>query len=166
MDSQKFIIENGVPKFYYSGTSYLEKLKNGLSLDYVFELENYCSTFEMNIINTSSVQFTDCTCKNMVLKSSRLEKEEVEIVFPKKRKGKWVPLKKKLTSNFKKNRCKQLGNTDKLFNLEQNTIFEFDSEAIDEEYEVDDDDLSYEGNHFRILNRTKIWSRKVTPTRK
>jgi hypothetical protein len=62
MDSQMFVIKNGIPKYYYTGTSYLEKLKNGLSLDYVFELENYCSTFEMNIINTCVIQVILETC--------------------------------------------------------------------------------------------------------
>jgi hypothetical protein len=120
-DSSNIIIENGVPKYSYSGISYRDKLKNGIPLVHVFELENYCSTFEASISVTPRVTFAACLSTNIVLDSYELETEDPDITFPKKRKGKWVPLKKTVASNFKKNRRKHLGYSDKLFNLEQNT---------------------------------------------
>ena len=151
-DSQNIIIENGVPKYSYKGLSYRDKLKNGISLDHAFELENYCSTFEISVSVNQRVTFADCLITNIVLDSSELETEEPDITFPKKRKGKWSSLKKAVASNFKKNRRKQLGHSDKLFNLQQNTNFEFDSESIDDEYDYYDDDSSYQGNNYRTVH--------------
>lgn len=40
MDAQNIVIINDVPHFSFKGNSYLEKLKNGLSLDFVFMMED------------------------------------------------------------------------------------------------------------------------------
>ena len=38
IDSNTIVIRNNIPYYYVTGTSYLDRLKNGISLDYMFEL--------------------------------------------------------------------------------------------------------------------------------
>jgi hypothetical protein len=151
------------PKIYHS---YRDKLKNGLSLVKVFELEDYCATFEVFISNlkvdentTSIVENIDLNTEDFIESFHYEMNEPIESdIFTKKRKGKWIPLKKPVASNFKKNRRKQLGYSDKLFNLEQNTKVKYeDEDEYENEYEEDnwyDDDYSYSG-HRHIVPKGK-----------
>ena len=143
-DSQNIKIEDGIPKYRYDGPSFRDKLKNGLPLHDVFKLENYCSAFQVIFSVTKRVSFAECLTTIIVLDSSEFELDEPDIVFPKLRKGKWNSFKKPSCSNFKKDRRKQLGHSDKQFNQIQNTNFEFDEEEIDDDFY--DDDTSYQGN--------------------
>ena len=52
-DSHKFKIVNGVPIFIDNGSSYLSKLKNGLSLDSVIEFE-YFEPIVETVISTGA----------------------------------------------------------------------------------------------------------------
>jgi hypothetical protein len=152
-DSANIIIENDGPKYYFPGDSYLEKLKNGIPLEYMFELENHLSTF--NVESCVSVELSSGDCLNINIGSdSDYEIDEPDITFPKKRKGKWIPLKKTVASNFKKNKIKQLGYDDKQFNLEQNTIFDFVSDS-DNDSDYYDDDSSYQGHTYHIVRQVK-----------
>lgn len=157
-DSSNIKIEDGIPKYHYDGHSFRDKLKNDLSLDYVFKLEDHCSTFEIRFSVTKRVSFAECLTTNIVLDSSEFETHDIseEDVFPKLRKGKWNSFKKLSSSNFKKDRRNQHGYDDKLFNLEQNTIFDFDSEEIDGEYYDDDDDSSYQGTNSHIVHAVEV----------
>jgi hypothetical protein len=154
IDSSKFIVENGVPKYSCNGLSYRDKLKNGLSFDHVFELENYCSTFEASVSVTPDV--------SVVIDAYEADEysdyDDTDITFPKKRKGKWNPLKKLVASNFKKNKIKQHGYSDKLFNLEQHAKVDFDFEER-KETDYDDDDSSYSNPqgyyHNHIVRRVE-----------
>ena len=47
-DSENIIIIDNVPYFHYTSSTYKDKLKNGLSLEYVFEQE-YMITNKENI---------------------------------------------------------------------------------------------------------------------
>ena len=40
-DGENIIVIDYVPYYRYTGTTYKDKLKNGLSLDYVFDLQNF-----------------------------------------------------------------------------------------------------------------------------
>ena len=143
-DSSNIIIENDGPKYYYPGSSYLEKLKHKIPLEYAFELENYLSTFKVEV--SVSVTYPRVDCLNSIIELVPLDFETDELdefdVVPKKRKGKWIPLKKTVTSKFKKNTRRQNGYSDKLFNLEQNTKIADEDEDEDEEMEWNDDDSS------------------------
>ena len=39
-DSEHIVIRNNEPFFYYSGNSYKERLKDGTSLEHMFQMEN------------------------------------------------------------------------------------------------------------------------------
>lgn len=149
IDSSDYKIENGVPKYYCTSLSYRDKLKNGLSFDHVFELENYCASFEAKV----SVRPEVCQ-GSKVTESSDYDYEEQDINFPRERKGKWILFKKPIVANFKKNKIKQLGYDDKQFNLEQNTIFDFVSDS-DNDSDYYDDDSSYQGHTYRIIRQVK-----------
>lgn len=157
-DSSNIIIENGVHRYSYPGILYRDKLKNGLSLVEVFEVEDYCSTFELinlkvDDIVTNLVGNIDLNTDDFIESFYDEIDEQIDSdIFPKKRKGKWLPVKKTVASNFKKNNRRQNGYSDKIFNLVQNTKVEDDEEY--EEYEEDnwddDDDYSYQGNYHII----------------
>ena len=66
-DSQNIKIENGIPSYRYDGHSFRDKLKNDLTLDHVFKLENHCSTFEIRFSVTKRVSFAECLTTNIVL---------------------------------------------------------------------------------------------------
>jgi hypothetical protein len=113
MDSQNIIIINDVPYFSFKGNSYLEKLKNGLSLDVVFLMED------------SAVQpkekFEECveTKQYQPLKHELFVEEYDYDVISMPRKGKRV-IKKRCDKNMKKNKVKQNGYDYKMHTIESN----------------------------------------------
>jgi hypothetical protein len=123
-DSENIIIINNIPYFNYIGTTYKDKLKNKLSLECLFQHENFIPTF--NDMNRKSTEEKDkiYNIKNMDLvdygeKYGFYEQREFNINGL-KRKGKYLPLKKKQARNIKKNTVKTNGYTNKLFIIEQN----------------------------------------------
>jgi hypothetical protein len=148
IDSENIILENGDPRFSYLGVSYRDKLKNGLPLEYVFKLQDHCSTFEANVSVTRRVRFDDCLNIIIGFDSAEYESDDEyddpDITFPKKRKGKWNPPKKKGGSNLKKNKIKQEGYIDKLYNREEVFNVDFDFEEREIEYDIYNDDYDYD----------------------
>ena len=135
IDAQNIIIKDGQPIFYYTGNSYLEKLKNGISLDTILGFESYCLSFyEPKPILKEKEREEDILVEssNTIDNYEYTEKYD-KVSFPKERKGKWNHIKNLHNKQFKKNRNKQLGYSDKLFDREQLTL-----EEESEEYDYDD----------------------------
>ena len=135
-DSENIIIMNNIPYFHYNGLTYKDKLKNGLSLEEVFqqedmfptikdenieEVKNYKSNINLNLIDYE---------KNYGF----YERKEFEINGF-NRKGKCLPLKKREARNKKKSSIRVNGYTDKLFAIEQNLPEICDKLQIQENYD-------------------------------
>ena len=141
-DSSNIIIKNNCAFYYYNGNSYLEKLKNGLSLECVFNEESIqiVSIFEKtnikniskNKVNTSSFE-----CNDDFDSYYKLQKERKNI--------KCIKNKKRDCRN-KKNRIRQNGFDDKIFNMNQNTIHIQDTLSSKELEELDWDE--YYNEHY------------------
>jgi len=139
IDSENFIIKNNIPYFYFPGNSYRDKLKNGLSLEYMVCLENTkleneetVKTTEDNKINlqkTNTIDYED-SYSGLVGKNKYRQgysgKENNKIRKPK----------------TKKINIKLRGYSDKLFYIKQHTVVTTrDDEFQDEKYNVDDNSL-------------------------
>lgn len=115
MDSNNIIIKDGVPCYFYSGNSYLEKLKNGVSLDYMFMLED------------SIIDITNKPIKNTSTEKKQYQPLKCEMFaeeydcepLSRPRKGKKI-IKKPSGKNMKKNKIRQNGYDDKLHTIETN----------------------------------------------
>ena len=137
-DSHKFKIVNGVPIFIDNGSSYLSKLKNGLSLDSVIEME-YFEPIVESVISTGAI-----TNSNTKPNSNLLDCDYTSDYYKHSRKGKY---KNKISnlystkSNSKKQKDILDGNNYKLF--VNNCIFQnnFQKEMNDEKF---DDEVSIE----------------------
>jgi hypothetical protein len=163
MDAQNIVIINDVPHFSFKGNSYLEKLKNGLSLDYVFFME------DSSIRPDDNVEEKEEDYKQYQPLKHELFDEEYDVdVLPRPRKGKNI-IKLRSVKNMKKNKVKQNGYNDKLHTIESNLPsiwcpdFEgneyYDSDYMtysnipsDSDFEDFEDYLDYYGS--AIFNRT------------
>lgn len=135
MDAQNIIIINDVPHFSFKGNSYLEKLKNGLSLDFVFSMEDSAVTPEEKpSLVEEEKQFQP-------LKHELFAEEYDCEPFSMPRKGKNL-IKKRSDKNMKKNKVKQNGCDDKLHNIEVNLPSIWDPDFDWNEY-YDSDYMTY-----------------------
>jgi hypothetical protein len=116
MDSNNIIIVNDVPYYSYNGKSYLEKLKNGLSIDYVFSMEDVDVKPEEKLEECVAL-FEEK--QYQPFKHELFAEEYDNEILPRTRKGKKV-IKKRCDKNMKKNNVKQNGYDDKLHNIEVN----------------------------------------------
>lgn len=139
-DRENIIVVDYVPYYRYTGSSYRDKLKNGLSLDYVFYQQDL-----VPIMNEEIVEEVVSNEPREILEFADYE-ENYEFYEQKKfqvegiiRKGKWIPFKKRQSRNVKKNKNKLHGYVDKLFAIEQNLPNLFDESQI----EIDYEDASY-----------------------
>jgi hypothetical protein len=113
MDSKNIVIINDVPHFSFKGDSYLEKLKNGLSLDYVFMMEDSAVHSEEKFEEEEDYK------QLQPLKHELFDEDYDCEVMPMPRKGKNI-IKTRSDKNMKKNKVKQNGYTDKLDMVEVN----------------------------------------------
>lgn len=114
MDAQNIVIINDVPHFSFKGNSYLGKLKNGLSLDFVFSMEDSYIKSDDNVAENFEEEKHYEPLKHELFD----EKYDYDVV-PMPRKGKKV-IKKRCDKNMKKNKVKQNGYNDKLYTIESN----------------------------------------------
>lgn len=114
IDSQNIIIIDRVPHYSLSGKSYIEKLKNGLSLDLVFEMEYSAvkpyENFEEKIEEVKQIQ---------PYKYELFAEEYDYDICRNNRKGKQF-IKKISNRNTKKNKIHQNGYDDKVHIIETN----------------------------------------------
>lgn len=119
LDGENIVIINDIPYYRYTGvTTYKEKLKNGLSLDYVFyqqdsipnSIEEFIKEDETNTIGEK------CKYSNFEEDTDFYDEKEFNTI---KKKDKTLSLKKRQTKNTKKNKIRQSGYTYKLFTIEQ-----------------------------------------------
>jgi hypothetical protein len=152
-DSSKIKIINNIPYYSLDGKSYLERLKNGLSLDIVFAIEDgFYQEKHKNIINEEKN-------KQLEILNYKLydKKYDYDINIHNKKGKKYN--KKLYSRNMKKNKIRQNGYNDKLYFIETNLPSIFDHE-FDLQYYPDDlnnsiDDYSddyirdyYEDNYY------------------
>lgn len=122
-DSENIIIIDNVPHFSCNGITYKDKLKNGLSLEYVFQQEDMILPImdQPISIEAEPEQFKGNYLEFIDYEKKFMFYEEKEIkTIPLTKKGKYIPLKKRQNINFKKNLIKLKGYEDKLFDIEQN----------------------------------------------
>ena len=144
MDSQNIVIVNDVPYFSFKGNSYLEKLKNGLSLDVVFLMEDSAVRSEEKL--EEFIQLVE-EKQYQPLKHELFAEEYDYDVVPMPRKGK-KGIKKRCDKNMKKNKVKQNGYNDKMHTIESNLPSIFD-EATDLYINYNDfDDCDYWDDNF------------------
>ncbi len=128
LDGENIVIIDDVPHYRYTGvTSYKNKVKHGLSLDYVFYMqEDYMNDTDIEKKeNSDNIEeyYNNDKCK----KDIYIDYEENHDFYEQKelqtikvgRKGKREPFKQKQSINMKKNCVRQCGYTDKLFNINQ-----------------------------------------------
>lgn len=128
-DSHKFKIVNMVPVFVDNGSSYLSKLKNGITLDYSIELE-----FFEPVIETVLVKDTN-NCKqnsNLFIYDSDDDiNDDIKYNNKHSRKGKYINLITYKKCNSKKYKKILSGNNYKLFI--NNYLFQNEAEKEEEE---------------------------------
>ena len=145
-DSHKFKIVNMVPVFVDNGSSYLSKLKNGITLDYSIELE-----FFEPVIETVLVKDTN-NCKqnyNLFIYDSDDDVDD-DIKYNNKhsRKGKYINLITYKKCNSKKYKKILSGNNYKLFI--NNYLFQSETEVEETEKKVEEEkEESEEYTRFR-----------------
>lgn len=135
MDAENIVIIDGVHHFSFNGNSYLERLKNGLSLDLVFEMEdsyiNLDEKFEEKV-EEKQIQSYKYELFN--------EEYDYDISINNNRKGKNF-IKKIYNRNTKKNKIRQNGYDDKLHVVETNLPSIYDMDRVLQYYPFDIDDL-------------------------
>ena len=122
-DSNNIIIgDDKIAYFRYTGNTYKDKLKNGLSLDYVFYIEDNFPKEEEYILykDEDNKNIEKNICNYYEEDADFYEKLEKLVIFKGVKKGKSNPLKKRKVRNMKKNCIKSNGNSYKLFIIEQN----------------------------------------------
>lgn len=121
LDGENIIIIDNVPHYRYTGTTYKDKLKNGLSFDYVFDQQDmvpiFSEEFTKEIETNEDRENLDLIDYEENYEFYEQKKFQVEGIV---RKGKRVPFKKIQARNVKKNCIRQRGYEDKLFDIEQN----------------------------------------------
>ena len=151
MDGENIVIVDNIPYYSFNGVSYMEKVKNGLSLEYVFSLQDFVPIpDEEDFVKDES----DIVTQNLELiydyenKFDVYEKMECRtLLLP--RKGKHLSTKKRKTRNTKKNSTKVKGYEDKLFDIEQNQPDLFDESQIEIDYDdVSDTCSEYSMNYY------------------
>ena len=149
MDGQNIVIIDNVPHYCYTGVSYLERLKNGLSLDYVFQQEDVVPSFQHEITPYVEPKSENTTTylgmKDFEVNYEYYEQKkfQVEGIV---RNGKWPGFKKINARNMKKSTIKSNGYKDKLFYIEQNLPDLFDEYSI--EFGVDYYADYYDDYHY------------------
>jgi hypothetical protein len=116
-DSSNIKIIGNMAYFSFNGKSYLERLKNGLTLEYVFEMEDGIIIEEnnKNIVNEEIIKQLQPNSYRYKLYD---EKYDYSINLH-SRKGK-KNNKKIYSKNTKKNKIRQNGYSDKLYFIESN----------------------------------------------
>lgn len=142
-DGKNIIIIDNIPRFRYTGSSYRDKLKNGLSLDYLFQLEDMIPIQDQEVVKEVKSNESEENFKYVDYEENYVFYEDKEFkILGLSRKGKWIPLKKRQSRNLKKNMVKTNGYEDKLFTLEQELPELFESQIV---IDYDDDYCSYCG---------------------
>ena len=160
-DSENIIIIDNVPHFSYNGVTYKDKLKNGLSFEYVFQQEDMILPImdqpisieaEPDEFKGNYLEFIDYEEKHDFYE----EKEKEIKMIPLTKKSKYITFKKRQNINFKKNLIKLIGYEGKLFDIEQNLpeliyepeikyIYRYDCDRICRmAYYSDDNDNDYD----------------------
>ena len=122
LDGENIVIIDRVPHYRYTGTTYKDKLKNGLSFDYVFDQQDMVPICPEE--STKEIESNEAR-ENLVL----IDYEENHEFYEQKRfqvegivrKSKRLPFKKRQARNINKNCIRQRGYEDKLFDIKQNT---------------------------------------------
>lgn len=145
LDGENIVIINRVPHYRYTGATYKDKLKNGLSLDYVFYQQDMVPIVEKEIVKEveslearENLEFVDYEENYEFYEQKRFQLTGMM------RKGKWITFKKRQSRNVKKNMVKTNGYEDKLFVNEQELPDLFDESQINIDYD-DNDYCSYCG---------------------
>lgn len=139
IDGENIIVIDYVPYYRNNGSSYKDKLKNGLSLVYIFGLQdlvpikdNEANEANEEIENDDHIQ--DLTLTDYEENYGFYEQKEFKTIGLTK-KGKHLPFKKRQARNTKKTNIKSKGYEYKLFNLEQNLPDLFDESQIEIDYD-------------------------------
>jgi len=128
-DSENIIIINKIPYFRYTGSTYKDKLKNGLSLEYVFQQEDMIPNMdeESNVEIEENRSIQNLEAIDYEENYEFYEQKEFEAISL-ARKGKWMPFKNRQARNTKKKNIKSksflLLNGDALFNFNLENIFD------------------------------------------
>lgn len=153
IDKENIIVIDYVPHYRYTGITYKDKLKNGLSLDYVFGLQDFVpiedsEVYEVIEENESKEYGEDLKFVDYEENYSFYEQKEFKTIGLAK-KGKRLPIKKRQARNSKKSNIKSKGYEDKLFNIEQNIPDLFDESQIEIEYDnVSVDSYGYYNSYY------------------
>ena len=154
-DSENIIIIDNVPYFHYTSSTYKDKLKNGLSLEYVFEQEYMIPIAYEEVVEAVESHDTRVNLKFVDYEEKYEFYEEKEFqTCGLTRKGNWRQFKNREARNTKKNSIKINGYTDKLFAIEQKLPELLDESRSEINYEYSDiyddyhDDYSIPCDYF------------------
>lgn len=124
-DSSNIKIIDNIPYYSFNGKSYLEKLKNGLSLDIVFAMEDGYGLYVENKKNIVNEEIIKQIQPNSYRYKLYDEKYDYSINLH-SRKGKKYNT-KSYCRNIKKNKIRQNGYNDKLYLIEINLPSVYDA---------------------------------------
>lgn len=115
-DGENIVIIDSIPHYCCRGATYKDKLKNGLSLDYVFYLEDMVPNISEENVKEVDSDIIEYNSKYVDYENNceMYEQKELKILgLP--RKGKNILFKKHQAKNMKKTMVKINGYKDKLF---------------------------------------------------
>lgn len=129
IDGENIFIIDNVPHYRCTGSTYKDKLKNGLSFDYVFDQQDMILICPEETTETNETRENLCSIDyEEICEFYEQKKNQVEGMT---RKGKRVPFKKRQSRIVNKIRVRQRGYEDKLFDIEQNMPNLFDKNQIE-----------------------------------
>jgi len=120
LDGENIVVIGNIPHYRYTGATYRDKLKNGLSLDYVFHQEDMVPNINEEVIELieSNEAGENLKFEDYEDNYGFYEQKEFQTLGL-SRKGKRIPFKKRQARNMKKTMVKINGYADKLFSIEQ-----------------------------------------------
>jgi hypothetical protein len=146
MDGANIVNIDNVPHYRYTGVTYLERLKNGLSFDYVFQQQDFVPVFE-----DENGTYEEPKSENVSKYLDMFDDYEANYEFYEQKifqpmtpakNGKWQGFKKRQARNTKKSTIKSNGYSQKLCTMEQNLPELVDKSQLEIDYENEYDDDS------------------------
>lgn len=135
-DAENIVVIDYIPYYRNNGSTYKDKLKNGLSLVYVFGLQDLVPIEDNEVVEEDETQEYGDNLKFADYEDKyRFYEQKEKQVIGLTKKGKRLPFKKRQARNVKKSNIKLKGYENKLFNIEQNIPDLFDESQIEIDYD-------------------------------
>lgn len=151
LDGEHIVIIDGVPQYHYTGVTYRDKLKNGLTLNHVFYIQDLVTVIDDVVAKENKSNDIKEPSKFVDYEENHIFYEQKEYQLTRKsRKGKRLSFKKRHARNIKKNKVKTNGYSDKLFAIEQELPEIIEEDPYDYDEDIDETYYDLYRDHFDL----------------